>query len=156
MTYYLLYEIFFFKEPIKEVEIPRYQKETLAFNLKKHPMVPPIRHALPRLRHRHPMTNKPQQPKPVVPPPLINKDDLLGPSKPVFKSASIGDNGMLTKVDEGGCFNESSLEMMGFDGGQQWNDVPHQSTPRNSVHHGAHDLTDITFFVDHLKDETNV
>jgi hypothetical protein len=56
--------------------------------------------------------------------------------------------GMLTKVDEGGCFNESSLEMMGFDGGQQWNDVPHQSTPRNSVHHGAYDLTDITFFVD--------
>jgi hypothetical protein len=41
------------------------------------------------------------------------------PSKPVFKSASIGDNVMLTKVDEGGCFNESSLAMMGFDGGQQ-------------------------------------
>jgi hypothetical protein len=58
------------------------------------------------------MTNKPQQPKPMAPPPLINKDDLLGPSKPVFKSASIGDNVMLTKVDEGGCFNESSLAMM--------------------------------------------
>jgi hypothetical protein len=35
------------------------------------------------------MTNKPQQPEPMAPPPLINKDDLLGPSKPVFKSASI-------------------------------------------------------------------
>jgi hypothetical protein len=63
---------------IKEVEIPRYQKETLAFSLKKHPMVPPIRHAPLPLRHRHLMTNKPQQPEPMVPPPLINKDDLLG------------------------------------------------------------------------------
>lgn len=45
--------------------------------------------------------------------------------------------------------------MMGFDGGQ-WNDVPHQLTPRNNIHHETHDLSDVTFFVDHLKDETNV
>lgn len=139
------------------MEIPRYQKETLAYSLKKHPMIPPIRHAPPPpLRHRQPMTNKPQQPKPIAPPPLFNKDDLLGPSKPVFQSTSIGDNRMMTKVDEGGCFKESSLAMMGIDGGQQLNDGPYQSTRRNSVHHGTHDLTDITFFVDHQEDETNV
>lgn len=144
---------FLFKEST-EKKIPRYQRETLAFSLKRNHMLPPVRH-FPPLRHQ-PRKNKPQRPEAMAPLPVINKEHLLGPAKPVFKLEAMTDNGMLPKIDEGGCFRESSLTSIGLNVPQQY-DVPQQSTSRDNGHE-AHGLTkkDVTCVVEDLKDETDV
>ena len=145
---------FLFKEPT-EKKIPRYQRETLAFSLKRNHILPPMRN-FPPLRHQ-PRKNMPQRPEAKAPPPVINKEHLLGPTKPVFKVEAIKDNGMLPKIDEGGCFRESSLTFININEVPQQYDVPQQSTSRDNVH-GTHGLTnkEITCVVEDLKDETDV
>lgn len=144
------YELLF-KEST-EIKIPRYQRETLAFSLKRNQMCPPIRH-FPPLRHQ-PRKNKPERPEAMAPLPVFTKDHLLGPTKPVFKLEAVRDNGMLHKMDEGGCFRESSLSSIGLDEVPQLYDVPQQSTSRDNVH----GLTKkkVTCVVEDLKDETDV